>query len=70
MPGLPPQPGAPYQLPPSEDMSINFNQQGNQQNQNAGGTLSGVLRQMRSHEVNKKREEEQPKENYNPNTAW
>jgi hypothetical protein len=65
--GLPPQAGTP---PNSiEDMSINFNQN-NQPNQNAGGTLSGVLRQMRSNEVNKKREDETSQESYNPNTAW
>ena len=63
---MPPQ-GAPYQMP-NDDMSINFNQ--NNQPQNTGGTLSGVLRQMRSPDNKPKREEEERQDSYNPNTAW
>jgi len=61
-----------YQQPPgsTEDLSINF-AQNNQQPQNVGGTLSGVLRQMRNNDQNnRKQDEDERKENYNPNTAW
>lgn len=60
-----------YQQQPSgntEDMSISFSQQA-PQGQN-GATLGGVLRQMRSFDNTRKREDEQPPDSYNPNNAW
>lgn len=50
-------------------MSINFSQN-NPPPQNTGGTLSGVLRQMRNADNKPKREDEDRQDNYNPNTAW
>jgi hypothetical protein len=65
-----------YQMPQqvtsnTEDMSISFDQQGNQQGQN-GATLGGVLRQMRNFDPTRKRndDDDRPKEQYNPNNAW
>lgn len=66
---LPPQAAPNQQMPAADDMSINFSQN-NQPPQNTGGTLSGVLRQMRNADNKPKREEEERQDNYNPNTAW